>query len=177
MTNNNTKLAKGKVTNSLYGQLKKSSEDRKINILRYGFKRFWNYFLESFAYNCPINSWRVKCHKLRGVNIQGKVHIGRRCTLDHAYPEYIYIEDGAALTGDNYILAHSAHSGENANVLESFKAPVIIKKGALIGVRAIILPGVTVHEGAIVSAGCTVSKSVKQRTIIASSKNRKIQMY
>ena len=174
MPKKNVELAQGKVTNSLYGQLKKSSEDREMNFIIYGFKRFINYLLETMAYNCPINSWRVKFHKMRGVNIQGKVHIGRRCTLDHAYPEYIYLEDGVALTGDNYILAHSAHTGDSAKSLASYKAPVIIKKGALIGVRAVILPGVTIGEGSIVGAGCIVNKNVKQKTVIAQSKNRRI---
>lgn len=176
MVDNKKKLAEGKVTNSLYGQLRKSSNDRSMNILLYGFKRYINYLLETIAYNCPINSWRVKFHKLRGVNIQGKVHIGRRCTLDHAYPEHIYLEDGVALTGDNYILAHSAHTGNSAKSLASYKADVIIKKGSLIGVRAVILPGVTIGEGSIVGAGAVVGKNVPPNTVVATAKNRVIPL-
>lgn len=45
-------------------------------------------------------------------------------------------------------------------------APVTIAKDALIGVNALILPGVTVGEGAIVGANSMVNKNVKDWAIV-----------
>ncbi|MBO5997273.1 MAG: N-acetyltransferase [Alphaproteobacteria bacterium] len=39
--------------------------------------------------------------------------------------------------------------------------PVIVKKGAMIGANATILPGVTIGENAIIGAGAIVPKNVK----------------
>ena len=44
--------------------------------------------------------------------------------------------------------------------------PVIIKKGAMIGANATILPGVTIGENAIVGAGTVVTKDVPANTIV-----------
>ena len=45
--------------------------------------------------------------------------------------------------------------------------PVRIEAGADIGTSSVILPGVTVGEGAIVGAGAVVTNDVKPYTIVA----------
>jgi hypothetical protein len=45
--------------------------------------------------------------------------------------------------------------------------PVVIRRKAWIGAGAIILPGVTVGENAIVAAGAVVTKDVPDNTIVA----------
>ena len=44
--------------------------------------------------------------------------------------------------------------------------PIVIKKGAWIGTRAMIMPGVTVGEGAVVAGGAVVTKDVLPHTIV-----------
>jgi acetyltransferase-like isoleucine patch superfamily enzyme len=44
--------------------------------------------------------------------------------------------------------------------------PVRIGRGSDIGVNAVILPGVTVGEGAIVGAGAVVTKDVQPQTVV-----------
>jgi len=44
--------------------------------------------------------------------------------------------------------------------------PVTIKRGATIGARAVILPGVTIGEYAMVGAGSVVTKNVAPRTLV-----------
>jgi len=87
--------------------------------------------------------------------------------LDHAYPEYIILEDDCGLAGYNYVLTHSNPRQHFANILDSFVAKVVIKKGAWIAVGVIILPGVTVGEYSIVSAGSVVTKDVPPYTIVS----------
>ena len=169
-------IPKGKIPNSLFEQIQKSSSDRGQNIISFLIKRIKNYLLESIAYSLPSSSWRVKLHKWRGVNIGNNVSVGRHCTLDHAYPEYIFLEDNVALTGDVYILTHSTQLDHFKDSLNSFVAPVTIKKGTLVGIRATILPGVTIGENCIISAGAIVSKDVPSKTVVAPARERRIPL-
>ncbi|MFK4826256.1 CatB-related O-acetyltransferase [Paenochrobactrum sp. BZR 588] len=47
------------------------------------------------------------------------------------------------------------------------KGDTIIQDGAWIGMRAMIMPGVTIGEGAIIASGAIVTKSVAPYTIVA----------
>ena len=47
-----------------------------------------------------------------------------------------------------------------------FTAPITICDGVWIGARAIILPGVTIGEGAVVAAGAVVTKDVDPFTVV-----------
>lgn len=49
------------------------------------------------------------------------------------------------------------------------KGDTIIKDGAWIGMRAMIMPGVTIGEGAIIAAGSVVTKDVSPYTIVGGS--------
>jgi len=169
-------LKRGEIPNSIWQQLRKSSSDRKMNVFLYGFKRFFNYLFETLAYNCPINSWRVMLHRWRGVHIEKHVHIGRRCTLDHAYPEYIFIKSRSALTGDVYILTHSTSLDTFKNSFDSFIAPVIIEENVLVGIRVTILPGVTIGKDSVISAGTVINKDVPPNTVVAVANNRFIPL-
>jgi acetyltransferase-like isoleucine patch superfamily enzyme len=53
--------------------------------------------------------------------------------------------------------------------------PVRVKKWADIGVNAVILPGVTIGEGAIVGAGAVVTKSVADYAIVAGVPAKRIK--
>jgi len=45
--------------------------------------------------------------------------------------------------------------------------PVVIEKGAWVGAHVIVLPGVTVGEGAVVGAGAVVTRDVEPFSIVA----------
>lgn len=53
--------------------------------------------------------------------------------------------------------------------------PVIIGENVWIGNRAIILPGVTIGEGAVVGAGSVVTRDVPARTVVAGNPARVIR--
>ena len=50
---------------------------------------------------------------------------------------------------------------------DTVKKPVVIHDHAVIGSWALILPGVTIGEGAVVAAGSVVTKSVEPYTMVA----------
>lgn len=54
-------------------------------------------------------------------------------------------------------------------------APIKICDGAWIGARAIVLPGVTIGEGAIVAAGAVVTKDVLPWTVVGGNPARVIK--
>jgi acetyltransferase-like isoleucine patch superfamily enzyme len=153
------------VTRNIAGQIKSGSERKGKNSISFLWSKLKNYTLERLAYNCPFNSLRVKFHKWRGVNIGKNVMIGLQVTLDHSYPEMIYIEDDVSLAGNNYILTHSNPYPHFEKVFESYTATVTIKKGAWLGIGAIILPEVTVGEFSVIAAGSVVTKNIPDKVI------------
>lgn len=157
---------------NLYQQIANSSSQKNISKLRLVLKKLKNYIFARLAYNCPVNSWRIKLHRWRGVNIGKNVMIGLNVTLDNSFPEYIYIEDNVSLAGRDYILAHSNPFEHFKGVVGSYVAPVVIKKGAWITIGVTILPGVTIGEKAIIGAGVVVSTDVADGAIVSLPKNR-----
>ena len=144
----------------LSNTIRNSSKRRKMNPLKFAFRKIKNIILYRLAYFCPLNGLRVKMHRWRGATIGKNVYIGQHCVIDNAYPEYIYIEDNVSLAGGNVVLAHSNPYAHFAPIVESRVAPIHIKEGAWIGVNAIILLGVTVGVKSIVSAGAVIDKNV-----------------
>ena len=104
-------------------------------------------------------------------DIQRRFRVGEsaivniRCTFD--LNAEIEIGDGASL-GHEVLILTSSHvvgsSERRAGPL--FTAPVRIGDGAWIGARSLLLPGITVGQGAIVAAGSVVTKDVADNTLV-----------
>lgn len=78
----------------------------------------------------------------------------------------ITIEDDALIGPGAYLISVN-HRLDPARRKELELKPVVIKKNAWIGAKAVILPGVTVGENAVVAAGSVVTKSVPTNTMVA----------
>lgn len=139
------------------------SNKGRISIL---FKKLTNYFLLEFAYFCPVNSVRVWCHRIRGVQIGKNVFIGMHVILDRVYPEYITLEDGCGIAGGNHLLTHTRPPTNFNESLKAYVAQVVVKEGAWLGIHSIILPNVIVGENSVVSAGSVVSHDVPAKTVV-----------
>ena len=133
--------------------------------LQFTLRKILNTLLFRWSYSCPLNKFRVRWNRRRGVNIGEHVYIGMHTSIDNAYPEYVYIEDNASLAGGVKIIAHANPYAHFKNVVEAGVAPIIIKQGAWIGEAAIILRGVTIGKNAIVSAGTVVDKDVPDNSL------------
>lgn len=80
----------------------------------------------------------------------------------------IIIDDRASFGHEVMLLTTSHEIGEAySRVGTDITAPVHIGAGAWLGARCIILPGVTVHPGAVVGAGAVVTKDVPPNTVVA----------
>ena len=111
----------------------------------------------------------------RGVTVENYVKIGKRCKLESecyitAYSEledYVFIAPGVVTSNDNYL-------GRTEERFKHFKG-ITVKKGARIGANAVILPGETIGEDALVAAGSVVTKDVPPRKIVMGSPARIIR--
>lgn len=126
-----------------------------------------NFYLNLLAMFMPYSGLRIFLHRLRGVKVGKNVVIGFNVTIDNVYPHLITIEDGVCVSGNNLIVAHSKTPVYYADVLESYVAPVVIKKSAWITVGVIILAGVTIGEGSIITANSVVTKDISPNCLAA----------
>lgn len=112
----------------------------------------------------PFLVRRMGCHVGKGC------FIGDHVCIDWGHADQIYIEDYVHLAGGCRVLAHKRdltnyHVGDNAADLGYKVEPVRLCKGCQIGMESMIMPGVTVGEGAIVGAGSLISKDIPAWTI------------
>jgi acetyltransferase-like isoleucine patch superfamily enzyme len=100
-------------------------------------------------------------------SIGKKVWIGPYAYFD---ARAVIIEDDVGIGPGTKILG-STHSGVPADVpviqTDLVMKEVRICHGCDIGVNAVIMPGITIGEGAIVGAGAVVTRDVKPKTIVA----------
>ncbi|WP_406656885.1 acyltransferase [Methanolobus sp. ZRKC2] len=129
-------------------------------------------FFQMFASYLPMTpSMRVKCQRIRGVNIGENVFVGFEVYMDPVHPQMITIEDDVAISGRNSILVHTSppsyfrESHPRMSKLFAKTSPVTIKRGAWIAIDVVILPGVTIGENSIVTAGSVVSKDIPPNCI------------
>jgi acetyltransferase-like isoleucine patch superfamily enzyme len=122
-------------------------------------RRIFNRMLHLIARALPgAKSLRPFLHRLRGVKIYGKVFIGDDVYLENEYPECVEIHDGALIGLRSTIIAHTRGPGK-----------IIIGKQAVITAGCLIVCAqrktLTIGEGAVISAGSTVSNDIPAFTL------------
>lgn len=142
----------------------------------------WVRFFHHMARHCFPSKVRVMFHRLRGVKIGRNVLIGLDVHIDDDGPERVTIEDNVFITAGCLILTHKRNLREyeedmwigNCSLDIGY---VRIKKGAHIGIRSIIMPGVTIGRGAIVGAGSVVTKDVPPYSVATGMPAKVIKSY
>jgi maltose O-acetyltransferase len=99
---------------------------------------------------------RIGVNTLVGIGVYfdmaGPICIGDRVSLG---PQIMFI------TGAHQVLGEYQRAG----ALQS--KPIQVGNGVWIGARALILPGVTIGDGAIIAAGAVVNKNVPANSLVA----------
>jgi acetyltransferase-like isoleucine patch superfamily enzyme len=118
---------------------------------------------------CPLPAGRVWLYRRMGVRIGRGVFIGFGVELDTNHPGLIEIEDAVTLSHRCIVATHMATSAATPlRALYPARArPVRIRRGAWVCTGAILLPGVTVGENALVAAGAVVTRDVAPATLVA----------
>jgi len=135
-----------------------------------------NFYLFKIAKNWIIlnrinTRLRPAIWRITGCNVGKNVFLGYDIYYDVHNAELITIEDDASVASRSLLLCHKRdlsmyRKGDNYNKLGYIKSPITLKKGCVIGMGAIVMPGVNVGEGAIVGAGSLVVKDVPAWTIV-----------
>lgn len=136
----------------------------------------------TFTYNLipnPIRKIYLRCF---GIKLGNNSCIHRKCRFFHIGKCFIgknsvvnfgcYLDNRRGITiGNNVGIAHNTKIytlGHNLNspTFETKGAPVFIEDNVFIFSNSLIMPGVTIHEGAIILAGSVVTKDVDAYTIV-----------
>lgn len=151
---------------SLFDSMRHSAREHGYkSFLWFGLVRLKDHWFNNWAMRAPWGGVRKWLQRKRGVKIGKNVHWGTHVVVDYPFPNYVVVEDGASISGNDYLLAHCKPLPYHEGCSESYVAPVIVHKNAWIAVNVTILPGVEIGEGAIVSAGSVVSKSIPPFTV------------
>jgi heptaprenylglycerol acetyltransferase len=102
------------------------------------------------------NTLRVWLHRLRGVKIGNGVWLSHFVYLDDLHPGEISIGDNCTIGLRTSIFAHLYWGAKTPASI----GKVIIGKDVFIGPHCVILPNVTIGEGAVIRAGTVVSRNV-----------------
>ena len=128
------------------------------------FKGIKNRVLQQLALSLP-GGFKVRgaLHRIRGVKMGKNVWIGYGALIETGYPEHVTI-------GNNVVI------GIRATILAHFQevAGVTIKDDVYVGACAVILPGVTIGEGSVISAGSVVTSSVPPMTVVQGNPAKRI---
>lgn len=140
-----------------------------IGQLEFLWVRTKDHWLQVVSRIIPYNGVRIKLQRMRGVNIGPKVHMGPMVTIDDVYPYFVTIEEGASISGQCFIIAHSIPVHYFSEVTESYVAPVVIGRYAWLAINVVVFPGVHIGEGSIIASGSVVNKSIPPFVMAAGS--------
>ena len=113
---------------------------------------------------------RPRLARKMGCHVGKHVFIGDHVRIDPGHADLIYIDDYAHITGGCRLLCHQRdlrgyRQGDNAADLGYRLGEIHIGKGVMVGMETLIMPGVTIGDGAIVGAYSLVTKDIPAWTI------------
>lgn len=130
----------------------------------------------------PFNPRKIRPRILRkmGCTVGADVFIGDYVSIDPGHGDLITIDDHAHLDAYCILLCHKRDltnyfQGDDYSKLPYKKGPIHLCKGCSVGTGSLVMPGVTVGEGAIVGARSVVTKDVPSWTIAVGSPARVIK--
>lgn len=152
------------------------------------FKLFiWNYFfkhLPGFAFRKLVLrkllandiSLKASIHTgvdlwcVGGITVSTFSTINKYCSLDGRGT----LKIGSRVSISAFVKILTAYHNPHSSEFEYITKPVIIHDYVWIGVGAIILPGVTIHKGAVIASGSIVTKDVPEYTVVGGNPAIKI---
>lgn len=129
-------------------------------------------YLMNSALLSPISPRMLRPWVLRqiGCHVGKDVFIGAEVYIDSGHSDLIYIEDHVHLTAKTILLCHKKdlsnyYIGDDYAKLPYKTGAIHLKKGCSTGTGTLIMPGVTIGEGAVIGAGSLVTKDIPAWTI------------
>lgn len=128
--------------------------------------------LKLIAKNLPGCGLRIRLLRMCGYGIGKNVYIGEDLIIiddlgDTDTQFNLSIGDRAAISPRvTFVLHTQPNESRTVPYVNSHKGSIIIESDAWIGTGAVILPNVTVGEGAVVGANSVVTKNVAPYTVV-----------
>jgi acetyltransferase-like isoleucine patch superfamily enzyme len=115
-------------------------------------------FLHKLAFNLP-GGYHVRpvLHRLRGARIGNKVWISQYVYIDELHPDAVEIGDNSSIGLRTSIFTHF-YWGPRLSLAHAGK--VSIGKNVFVGPHCVVLPKVSIGDGAVVQAGTVVSRDI-----------------
>lgn len=142
--------------------------------------RVYKTYRDSFLLKYLMNSWllspltprKIRPWVLRkiGCHVGKDVFVGSQVWVDSGHADLIYIGDRTHISARTVLLCHKKnlsdyHQGDDYANLPYMKGEIHIGKGCSTGTGTMIMPGVTIGDGAIVGAYSLVTKDIPAWTI------------
>jgi len=112
-----------------------------------------------------MTKWNWMCQYKENLQLGQNVDIG-------AF-SYLNAKHGVVIEAEVQIGSHCAIYSNNT--IDKTSGKVVIKKGAKIGSHTVILPGVTIGEGAVIGAHSLVKKDVAANSVVAGAPARELR--
>lgn len=136
-----------------------------------GYQSWLSVITDYAGFKCKVKDGSL------GIYIGDRVKITQKLKIYCA--ESVYIDDDVLLASEIFITDYNhginAEVDYSAQALES--SPVYIGKGAWIGEKVCILPGVEIGKRAIIAAGSIVTKNVPEYTMAAGNPAKVIKFW
>lgn len=138
-------------------------------------KRATKTYRDGFLLKFVMNSWllspilprKVRPWVLKkiGCHVGKDIFVGDSVKIDSGHADLIFVGDHAHITGGCRLLCHQRdlkhyREGDDAAKLPYKLGEIHIEKGVMIGMESLIMPGVTIGEGAIVGAYSLVTRDI-----------------
>lgn len=117
---------------------------------------------------------RIWLYRQMGVNVGKDCVVEMFCYLDDQFPELIFFEDHSGPSRHVIIICHddvAAKAEQDTSAQprfgerHGFVSPVRLKRYSGIGTGSMLLPGVTVNEGAMIGAGAVVINDIPPNSL------------
>lgn len=129
-------------------------------------------YLMNSAILSPVSPRKLRPWVLRkvGCYVGKDVFIGSGVYIDAGHADLIHIEDHVHVTARTILLCHKKDLSKYCVGDDYAKLPyrvgrIHLKRGCSTGTGTLIMPGITIGEGAVVGAGSLVTKDVPAWTI------------
>ena len=124
----------------------------------------------AFAHVMPGARIGADCNICDHTFIEGDVVVGDRVTIKSG----VFLWDGLRVEDDVFIGPQATFTNDRfPRCNQAFECPTtMVRRGASIGAGAVILPGLTIGERAMVGAGAVVTKDVPSDTVVVGNPAR-----
>jgi acetyltransferase-like isoleucine patch superfamily enzyme len=163
----------------LLGDAQRSAADRGTGTLALAWNYFWrNWLLGNLVRVAPVGIRNV-LHRWRGVKMGRDCFIDPNAILETAYPENITLGDDVRVTAGAIVMTHikAPHLLRDRGYVPVVLKPVVLNSHSFIGVNAVVMPGVTVGEGGVVTSGSVVLADVPPFTMVSGNPAKVVKRF